>query len=103
MMIRARVSLKAIRNIANGLSNLANKCTLMGMAGDNGDLHDTVGSLDDFVGLIAEDERHHAMVAIAAARLAERGEWACDGHVSMGSWFARPVSDEPPRREPVAA
>ena len=75
----------------------------MGMAGDNGDLHDTVGSLDDFVGLIAEDERHHAMVAIAAARLAERGEWACDGHVSMGSWFARPVSDEPPRREPVAA
>ena len=57
------------------------------MAGDKDDLDDTVVSLDDFVGLIAADERHHAMVAIAAARLAERGEWARDGHVSMGTWL----------------
>ena len=60
---------------------------MMSMAVDGDDLHGDLVPLEDFADLIAAHERRHAVLAITAARLAERGEWARDGHVSMGSWL----------------
>ncbi|TPW15767.1 MAG: hypothetical protein FD127_596 [Acidimicrobiaceae bacterium] len=44
-------------------------------------------SVDDLIDAVALIDRLRAAVAMAAARLAEAGSWAADGHVSMISWL----------------
>jgi hypothetical protein len=50
-------------------------------------IDDIVMTTDEFVTAWAEHERRTAVLALAARRLEQSGEWAIDGSVSMAAWL----------------